>query len=84
MLAELVLNMHYLPEVFDSEGHAMSRSLEEGYSWERLHSPEAWTQALDYSVADVVLLATFLIITMFGLFSRKKSIHSSNEASLES
>ena len=58
--------------------------LEEGYSWERLHSPEAWTQPLDYSVADVVLLATFLIITMFGLFSRKKSIHSSNEASLES
>ena len=58
--------------------------VEEGYTWERLHTPDAWTQPLDYSVADVVLLATFLIMTMFGLFSRKKSIHSSHEASLES
>ena len=58
--------------------------VEEGYTRERLHTPDSWTQPLDYSVADVVLLATFLIITMFGLFSRKKSIHSSNEASLES
>ena len=57
---------------------------EEGYSWERLHSPDAWTQPLDYSLVDVVLIATFLIMTMFGLFSRKKSIHSSHEASLES
>jgi len=57
---------------------------EEGYSWERLHTPEAWTQPLDYSFADFVLFATFLIITMFGLFSRKKSIHSSHVASLES
>ena len=58
--------------------------IEEGYNWERLHTPDAWTQPLDYSIADVVLLATFLIMTIFGLFSRKKSIHSSHEASLES
>ena len=58
--------------------------IEEGYTWERLHTSDSWTQPLDYSVADVVLLATFLIMTMFGLFSRKKSIHSSHEASLES
>ena len=58
--------------------------IEEGYTWERLHTPDAWTQPLDYSIADVVLLATFLIMTIFGLFSRKKSIHSSHEASLES
>ena len=58
--------------------------VEEGYTWERLHTPDSWTQPLDYSVADVVLLTTFFIITMFGLFSRKKSIHSTNEASLES
>ena len=58
--------------------------IEEGYSWERLHTPDAWVQPLDYSIADVVLLATFLIMTIFGLFSRKKSIHSSHEASLES
>ena len=58
--------------------------VEEGYTWERLHTPDSWTQPLDYSVADVVLLATFLVMTMFGLFSRKKSIHSSDEASLES
>ena len=58
--------------------------IEEGYTWERLHTPDAWVQPLDYSIADVVLLATFLIMTMFGLFSRKKSIHSSHEASLES
>ena len=57
---------------------------EEGYSWERLHTPETWTQPLDYSFGDFVLFATFLIITMFGLFSRKKSIHSSNEAFPES
>ena len=58
--------------------------VEEGYTWERLHTPDSWTQPLDYSVADVVLLATFLVMTMFGLFSRKKSVHSSDEASLES
>ena len=58
--------------------------IEEGYTWERLHTPDSWTQPLDYSVTDVVLLATFLIMTMFGLFSRKKSIHSSYETSLES
>ena len=58
--------------------------IEEGYTWDRLHTPDSWTQPLDYSVADLVLLATFFIMTMFGLFSRKKSIHSSNEASLES
>ena len=58
--------------------------IEEGYTWERLHTSDAWAQPLDYSVADVVLLATFLIMTIFGLFSRKKSIHSSHEASLES
>ena len=58
--------------------------IEEGYTWDRLHTPDSWTQPLDYSVADLVLLGTFFIMTMFGLFSRKKSIHSSNEASLES
>ena len=58
--------------------------VEEGYTWERLHTPDSWTQPLDYSVADVVLLTAFFVITMFGLFSRKKSIHSTNEASLES
>ena len=58
--------------------------IEEGYTWERLHTPDAWAQPLAYSIADVVLLATFLIMTIFGLFSRKKSIHSSHEASLES
>ena len=58
--------------------------IEEGYTWERLHTSNSWTQPLDYSVADVVLIATFLIMTMFGLFSRKKSVHSSHEASLES
>ena len=58
--------------------------VEEGYTWERLHTPDSWTQPLDYSVADVVLLATFLVMTMFGLFSRKKSVHSSHETSLES
>ena len=58
--------------------------IEEGYTWERLHTPDAWAQPLDYSIADVVLIATFLIMTIFGLFSRKKSIHSSHEASLES
>ncbi len=58
--------------------------VEEGYNWERLHTPDSWTQPLDYSVADVVLLTAFFVMTMFGLFSRKKSIHSTNEASLES
>ena len=58
--------------------------VEEGYTWERLHTPDSWTQPLDYSFTDVVLLATFLIMTMFGLFSRKKSVHSSDETSLES
>ena len=58
--------------------------VEEGYNWERLHTPDSWTQPLDYSVADVVLITAFFVITMLGLFSRKKSIHSTNEASLES
>ena len=48
-----------------------------------LHTSEAWTQPLEYTIADILLLVIFLIITMFGLFSRKKSVHSSNEASFE-
>ena len=45
--------------------------IEEGYTWDRLHTPDSWTQPLDYSVADLVLLGTFFIMTMFGLFSEK-------------
>ncbi len=57
--------------------------IENGYTWEMLHTSEAWTQPLEYTIADILLLVIFLIITMFGLFSRKKSVHSSNEASFE-
>ena len=72
------------PHICDPSNGNYKLVLEKGYSWERLHTPESWIQPMDYSVADVVLIATFLIITLFGLFSRKRSIHSSDEASLES
>ena len=57
--------------------------IEQGYTWEMLRTREAWTQPMDYNIVDILLLATFLMMTVIGLFSRKKSIHPSNEASVE-
>ena len=59
VLAELVLNMHYLPEVFDSEGHAMSRSLEEGYSW--------WISTKYFSMCLVMLGAATRSVLIYAV-----------------
>ena len=58
--------------------------IEQGYTWERLHTQEAWTQPMEYGNVDAVMLVFFLILVIIGFFLRKKSIHPSDIAPLES
>jgi hypothetical protein len=58
--------------------------IEQGYTWERLHTQVAWTQPMDYGIVDAVMLVFFLVLVIIGLFIRKKSVHSSDIAPLES
>ena len=58
--------------------------LEEGYTWERLHTEVAWTQPMDLGIFDIGLLAVFSIITLIGFLFRKKSVHSGDVLPLSS
>ena len=58
--------------------------IEQGYTWERLHTQVAWTQPMDYGIVDAAMLVFFLVLVIIGLFLRKKSIHPGNIAPLES
>ena len=58
--------------------------IEQGYTWERLHTEVAWTQPMDYGTVDAAMLVFFLVLVIIGLFLRKKSIHPSDIAPLES
>ena len=58
--------------------------IEQGYTWERLHTKVAWTQPMDYGIVDAAMLVFFLVLVIIGLFLRKKSIHPSDIAPLES
>jgi hypothetical protein len=58
--------------------------IEQGYTWERLHTEVAWTQPMDYGIVDAAMLVFFLVLVIIGLFLRKKSIHPSDIAPLES
>ena len=48
----------------------------EGYTWERLHTVDAWAQPMQIDMADGMLLAIFSVLTLIGIFVRKKSVHS--------
>ncbi len=50
--------------------------MEEGYTWERLHTEVAWTEPMDLGIFDLGLLVFFSIIFLIGLLFRKKSVHS--------
>jgi len=58
--------------------------IEQGYTWEKLHTEVAWTQPMDYGIVDAAMLVFFLVLVIIGLFIRKKSIHSSDIAPFES
>ena len=48
----------------------------EGFSWERLHTVDAWAQPMQIDLADGILLALFSLLALIGIFVRKKSVHS--------
>ena len=57
--------------------------IEQGYTWERLHTTVAWTQPMDTSVADVAILLLFLVLVIRGAFFPKKSVHPSDVAPID-
>ena len=58
--------------------------IDQGYTWDRLHTQVAWTKPMDYGIVDVGMLVFFLVLVIIGLFLKKKSIHPSDIAPLES
>ena len=48
----------------------------EGYTWERLHTVDAWVQPMQIDMTDGMLLGIFSVLTLIGIFVRKKSVHS--------
>jgi len=56
--------------------------IEQGFTWEKLHTSAAWTQPMEIGIVDYVLLGFFLVLVIIGIFFRKKSVHSSNVASI--
>lgn len=46
------------------------------FGWDNLHQTETWTQPMQIDLADGVLLAIFFLLTLIGIFVRKKSVHS--------
>ena len=57
----------------------------EGYTWGRLHDIDAWVEPMTKPLAgDIVLLIVFSVLSIVGLFFRKKSVHPSDVVSLGS
>ena len=48
----------------------------EGYTWEGLHTVDAWVQPMQIDMTDGMLLGIFSVLTLIGIFVRKKSVHS--------
>ena len=57
--------------------------IEQGYTWERLHTTLAWTQPMDIGAIDYIMLALFLLLVIIGVFFPKKSVHSSDVAPID-
>ena len=57
--------------------------IEQGYTWERLHTTVAWTQPMEMSVVDSSILLVFLVLVIIGVFFPKKSVHSSDVAPID-
>ena len=51
----------------------------EGYTWDGLHTVEAWNKPMeDVLMGDVVLAVAFFALTVLGFIFRKKSVHPSD------
>ena len=57
--------------------------LTKAYSWDSLHQIDTWVMPMDADLADGVLIMIFSLLTMIGLFVRKKSVHSGEMLPLE-
>ena len=57
--------------------------IEQGYTWERLHTTVAWTQPMEMSVVDASILLVFLVLVIIGVFFPKKSVHTSDVAPID-
>lgn len=57
--------------------------LTKAYSWDSLHQIDTWVKPMDADLADGVLIMIFSLLTMIGLFVRKKSVHSGDMLPLE-
>ena len=45
--------------------------IEQGLTWEKLHTSAAWTQPMEIGIVDYVLLGFFLVLVIIGIFFRK-------------
>jgi hypothetical protein len=46
------------------------------FGWDNLHQTETWVQPMQIDLTDGVLLVIFSLLTLIGIFVRKKSVHS--------
>ena len=57
------------------------------FSWDSLHQIDTWVQPLNFDMIDIILLIVFFIMSLIGLFFRKKltvidSIHPTDESTI--
>lgn len=57
------------------------------FSWDSLHQIETWVQPMNYDFVDIILMIIFFMITLIGIFYRKKipeidSIHPTDESTI--
>ncbi len=56
---------------------------EEGFTYGRMHNLEAWTKPNQFSGVDALLVIFFLSLLIIGIFLSKRSIHPSEETSIQ-
>lgn len=49
--------------------------IENGYTWDKLHTASAWTQPMEFGAVDIVLVIFFFILIVISMFWPRKSIH---------
>jgi hypothetical protein len=73
-----------MPYICNPDSGNFKLVVENGYTWEKLHTTAAWTQPMEFGIADATMLGVSIVLVIIGLFFRKKSVHSGDEASLGS